>query len=345
MKHEEIFPINKEIGKQVKAHIDSLTKPVGSLGQLERIVVQLAEMTGEHFPIVSPPAALLFAADHGVTEEGVSAYPKEVTAQMVENFLSGGAAMNVFSRQIGAKFAIVDVGVAKTVIHEKLISRKINFGTKNFVKEDAMTEAEAHQALEIGKEEAAKLIEQGAKCLIIGEMGIGNTTSASALLAAMTEKSLADLIGPGTGLTKEQMKGKRLVIERAINARKPDKKNPMDLIKKLGGFEIAAMAGAMLEAAKRRIPIILDGFICTVSAILAMKINKRAQEYMLAGHLSAEPGHCAALEYLGKTPILDLKMRLGEGTGAALAFPIVEAAANMLSGMATFVEAGVSEKK
>lgn len=345
MKQREIPQLHKEIGKEAKAHIDLLTKPIGSLGRLERVAVKLAEMTGQKFPVVSPPAALLFASDHGVTDEGVSAYPKEVTAQMVLNFLSGGAAMNVFSHQIGAQFAIVDVGVAETVRHENLISRKIRRGTRNFVIEDAMTDEEAYEALTVGKEEATTLINNGAKCLIVGEMGIGNTTSASALLAVITEKNLAELTGPGTGLTTEQMKVKQSVIERAIAARKPDKNDPIDLVKKIGGFEIVAMAGAMLEAARNRIPIIVDGFICTVSAIIATKIDTRASDYMLAGHQSAEPGHKAALEKLGKTPLLDLDMRLGEGTGAALAFPIVQAAIKMLSEMATFSEAGVSEKE
>ncbi|MFA8438063.1 nicotinate-nucleotide--dimethylbenzimidazole phosphoribosyltransferase [Pueribacillus sp. YX66] len=345
MNQVEIPLLDKDIGKEAKAHIDSLTKPIGSLGRLESLAVELAEMTGQKFPVVSPPAALLFASDHGVTDEGVSAYPKEVTAQMVLNFLSGGAAMNVFSRQIGAQFSIVDVGVAETVTHENLVSRKIRRGTRNFVIEDAMTEAETYEALNIGSEEAQTLIKKGAKCLIVGEMGIGNTTSSSALLAVITEKNLAELIGPGTGLTTEQMKVKKSVIERAIEERKPNKNDPIDLLKKLGGYEIAAMAGAMLAAARNRIPIIVDGFICTVSAIIATAINECASDYMLAGHYSAEPGHQAALEKLGKTPLLNLHMRLGEGTGAALAFPIVEAATKMLSDMATFSEAGVSEKE
>lgn len=337
--------LNEEMGEKVEAYIDTLTKPIGSLGRLETIAVQLAEMTGEPFPVVSPPGALLFASDHGVTEEGVSAYPKEVTAQMVYNFLSGGAAMNVFSRYIGAQFAIVDIGVAETLSHEQLISRKIRRGTRNFCVEDAMTEEEAIQAITIGQEEARQLINNGVKCLIVGEMGIGNTTSASALLAAMTNQNVGELIGPGTGLKKEQMKIKQEVIERALAERKPDKNDPIDMIKKLGGYEIATMSGAMLEAAKNRVPIIVDGFICTVSALLATAIDKRASDYMLVGHQSTEPGHKAALEQLGKMPILDLQMRLGEGTGAALAFPIVEAATKMLSEMATFSEAGVSDKQ
>lgn len=253
--------------------------------------------------------------------------------------------MNVFSRHIGAQFAIVDVGVAETISHEQLISRKIRPGTRNFCVENAMTEDEAIQAIMIGQKEAAKFIQNGAKCLIVGEMGIGNTTSASALLAAMTEKDVAELIGPGTGLNEKQMKVKKEAIERALAERKPDKHNPIDMIKKLGGYEIAAMSGAMLEAAKNRVPIIVDGFICTVSALIATKIDRRASDYMFVGHRSKEPGHQTAFEQLGKYPILDLEMRLGEGTGAALAFPIIEAATKMLSEMATFSEAGISKKQ
>lgn len=345
IKIDDIPSLNKEVSTQAQRHIDSLTKPIGSLGRLETLAIELAEMTGNPFPTVTPPATLLFASDHGVTAEGVSAYPKEVTAQMVLNFLVGGAAMNVFSRHIGAQFAIVDVGVSETITHEKLISRKIRRGTRNFVKEAAMTEAEAHEALSIGKDEARNLIDNGAKCMIVGEMGIGNTTSASALLAAITEKNISELIGPGTGLSKEQMKVKEQIIENALKARMPDKNDPIDLVTKLGGFEIVAMAGAMLEAGRQRIPIILDGFICTVSAIIATKMNRRVSDYMIAGHLSAEPGHRVALQYLDKQPLLELNMRLGEGTGAAIAYPIVEAATKMVSEMATFAEAGVSEKK
>ncbi|PWA12226.1 nicotinate-nucleotide--dimethylbenzimidazole phosphoribosyltransferase [Pueribacillus theae] len=340
----EIPLLAKDIGREVSAYLNTLTKPIGSLGRLETLAVELAEMTGSRFPVVAPPGVLVFAADHGVTEEGVSAYPKEVTAQMVLNFLSGGAAMNVFSRQIGALFEIVDVGVAEAVDGEGLIARNVRAGTRNFCQEDAMAEEEVIQALNVGKEEAAKMIENGAKCLIVGEMGIGNTTSASALLSVITGKNVKELIGPGTGLNSDQMTKKQSVIERAIEARKPDQNDPLDLLKKLGGLEIAAMAGAMLEAARNRIPIIVDGFICTVAALIANQFDNRASDYMIAGHHSTEPGHKTALEELGKQPLLDLEMRLGEGTGAALAFPIVEAATNMLCEMATFSEAGVSGK-
>src|SRR5699024_7881382 len=339
-----IPPLDKKVGKEVSAYLDTLTKPIGSLGRLEMLAIILAEMTRQRFPIVTPPAAIVFAADHGITVEGVSAFPKEVTGQMVLNFLEGGAAMNVFCRQIGASMSIVDVGVAEDITHDQLISRKVNQGTKNFLQEEAMTEAEVFKALTIGREEAATQIGNGAKTLIVGEVGIGNTTSASALLAAITGKPARELTGPGTGLTEEGLIHKQRIIDQAIERHQPNPHDPMDMFKKLGGFEITAMAGAMLEAAKNRIPIIVDGFICTVAAILATEIHEGASQYMIAGHQSKELGHQKALQQLGKEPILDLDMRLGEGTGAAVAFPIVQAATNMLREMATFAEAGVSEK-
>lgn len=339
-----IPPLNKEIGQEVAAYLDTLTKPIGSLGKLERLAIDLAEMTGEYHPHVGPPAAIVFAADHGVTEERVSAFPQEVTAQMVLNFLEGGAAMNVFCRQIGADLSIVDIGIATSVNHPQLISRKISKGTKNFFKEDAMTEDQVYEALTIGMEEAANVIRSGAKSLIVGEVGIGNTTSASAVLTAITGLSAQGLTGVGTGLSEEKRMDKQRVIEQSIDRRQPNVHDIIDIIKKLGGFEIIAMAGAMLEAAKHRVPIIVDGFICTVAAIIATKMNTLAAEYMIAGHCSEEPGHLQALRWLEKEPLLHLNMRLGEGTGAAVAFPIIKSAIHMLNDMATFSSAGVSGK-
>ena len=343
--NKQIPRLAKDIGEQVSRYLDTLTKPQGSLGRLEKLAIDLAEMTGDPFPSVTPPGVLVFAADHGVTEEGVSAYPKEVTAQMVLNFLEGGAAINVLSRQIAAKFAIVDVGVAMEVDGNGLIKRKVRAGTANFCKEDAMAEEEVLQALKVGEEEASQLIDQGVKCLMVGEMGIGNTTSASALLSVLSGRNLNELVGPGTGITPERMEHKRQVIERAVAERNPNRHDPIDVLSKLGGLEIAAMAGAMLESARKRIPIILDGFICTVAALIAREIDARVSEYVIAGHRSAEPGHLAALEQLGKQPILDMEMRLGEGSGAVLAFPVVEAATRIVREMATFSQAGVSEKR
>lgn len=336
--------LHKEIGEEVSAYVDTLTKPIGSLGRLESIAIELAEMTGDNFPKVTPPAAIVFASDHGITEEGVSAYPKEVTAQMVDNFLQGGAAMNIFCDEINALFAIVDVGVAKDIEHGQLTSKKIRYGTRNFYKEDAMTEKETIQALDIGKQEVKKMINRGARTIIVGEMGIGNTTSASAIIATITKQSLEKLTGPGTGLSADGMQRKVEIIKAALKNRQPNPHNPIDILKKVGGYEIGAMAGAMLEAAKNELPIIVDGLICTAAALIAKGINRQVTDYMFVGHRSLEPGHDKALALLQKKPLLDLQMHLGEGTGAALAFPLVESASNMLLRMATFQNAGVSGK-
>ncbi|MBW7650645.1 nicotinate-nucleotide--dimethylbenzimidazole phosphoribosyltransferase [Anoxybacillus sp. ST4] len=331
----------EQIGEEVRQYIDQLTKPRGSLGKLEELAIEIAKMTGERFPRVTPPGVLVFAADHGVAKEGVSAYPQEVTAQMVLNFVRGGAAINVFSKQIGAMFAVVDVGVAVDIHEENVINEKVAYGTNNFAYKQAMAKEEAEQAVQAGYRQANAMIDRGIRCLIVGEMGIGNTTTASALLAAMSGRSVAELVGRGTGIHDEMFKHKQRVIERALMLHQPNPSDPIDLLTKIGGFEIAAMAGAMMAAAERRVPILLDGFICTVAALIAERLDERVVHYMIAGHRSQEPGHRIALELLNKEPLLDLRMRLGEGSGAVVAFPIVNMALAMLH-MATFSSANVS---
>lgn len=338
----KIPPINEQKGEEVRAYIDTLTKPQGSLGRLEELAIELAQITGKSFPTVTPPGVIVFAADHGIAAEGVSAFPQEVTTQMVLNFLQGGAAINVFARHIGALFSIVDIGVAHDVEGEGLIQRKIRYGTANFLIEDAMSKSEAVQALEVGIEAAEQIIEQGAKCLILGEMGIGNTSSSSAILAVLSGEKIESIVGRGTGIPSEKLLYKQQVIEQALDRRQPDPHDPLDILAKVGGLEIAGMAGAMLATAKHRLPILVDGFICTVAALLAEKICPMVKEYLIAGHQSQEPGHQVALQLLEKKPLLDLQLRLGEGSGAAVAFPIVEAATRMLKEMATFSSAGVS---
>lgn len=338
----KIPAINEQKGEEVRAYIDTLTKPQGSLGRLEELAIELAQITGKSFPTVTPPGVIVFAADHGIAAEGVSAFPQEVTTQMVLNFLQGGAAINVFARHIGALFSIVDIGVAHDVEGEGLIQRKIRYGTANFLIEDAMSKSEAVQALEVGIEAAEQIIEQGAKCLILGEMGIGNTSSSSAILAVLSGEKIESIVGRGTGIPSEKLLYKQQVIEQALDRRQPDPHDPLDILAKVGGLEIAGMAGAMLATAKHRLPILVDGFICTVAALLAEKICPMVKEYLIAGHQSQEPGHQVALQLLEKKPLLDLQLRLGEGSGAAVAFPIVEAATRMLKEMATFSSAGVS---
>jgi nicotinate-nucleotide--dimethylbenzimidazole phosphoribosyltransferase len=340
---QSIDKISNSHVEEAKRYIDGLTKPIGSLGLLEDIAARLSGMKKQRFPKISPPGVLVFASDHGVVEEGVSAFPKEVTAQMVYNFLNGGAAINVFARQIGAHFSIIDVGVASDMEHEQLVSRKVDYGTRNFVQEDAMTEEQARQAILVGMEATQAIIDQGAKALILGEMGIGNTTAASAIVSVVTGCSVEQAVGTGTGISQDAKVHKQKVILKAIRERQPNLEDGLDIVKKVGGFEIAAIAGAILKAAERRIPIIIDGFICTSAALIACLLQPNAKEYMFASHLSQEPGHEAALQFLQLKPLLDLKLRLGEGTGAALAYPIIEAAARMLSEMATFESAGVSK--
>ncbi len=339
-----IQPVDKEMGQKVREYIDTLTKPPGSLGRLEEMAIQLAEITSEAFPVVSPPGVIVFAADHGVVEEGVSAFPQEVTVQMVMNFLNSGAGINVFSRQIGAAFEVVDIGVAADIEADGVVNRKVRYGTANFCKQDAMTREEVEKAIAVGYERAERMIQQGSKCLILGEMGIGNTTPSSAILAVLSGQDVSALVGVGTGIASEKIIHKQEVISRALKERKPDRNDPIDILAKVGGLEIAGMTGAMLAGAANKVPTLLDGFICTVSALLAKEICNEAGDYMIAGHRSVEPGHEIALQLLGKKPILDLDMRLGEGSGAAVAFPILQSATLMLKEMATFTSAGISKE-
>ncbi|EKN64296.1 nicotinate-nucleotide--dimethylbenzimidazole phosphoribosyltransferase [Schinkia azotoformans] len=345
-KYSNIPSIDAEMGKKVFNYIQTLTKPVGSLGRLEELAVQLGEITSNPFPTVTPPGILVFAADHGVAVEGVSAYPKEVTAQMVLNFLGGGAGINVFGRQIGAIQRVIDIGVASDIEEPGVIQKKVRYGTGNFLVEEAMTRNEVEQALEIGFSQCEEVIQEGAKCIILGELGIGNTTTSSAMLAALNGvDSVGDLIGRGTGISDEKLLLKQQVIEKALAERKPNPSDPIDVLSKVGGLEIAGMAGAMLAAAQNRVPILVDGFISTISALVAKAINPAAGDYMIVGHRSAEPGHLLALQLLEKQPLIDLGMRLGEGTGAAVAFPILQSATLMIKEMATFESAGVSSKE
>lgn len=344
-KNASIPAIDKKVGRDAQTYIHSLTKPVGSLGRLEDLAVSLASMTKERFPTVFPPGVLIFAADHGIVSEGVSAYPQEVTGQMVRNFLNGGAAINVFSKQIGAKLTIVDIGIAADINSQTLISRKVRYGTANFLLEDAMIREEAEQAIDAGYQTANEMINNGIKCLIPGEMGIGNTTASSAVVAAVSGEEVDTLVGTGTGIEKEKLQIKKDVIEKALALRKPNGDDPVDVLSKVGGLEIAGMAGAMLAASSRSIPILVDGFIASTAALIAKMICSGSADYMILGHRSAEPGHMKVIKLLGKEPILDLGMRLGEGSGAAIAFPVLQSASLMINEMATFEAAQISAKK
>jgi nicotinate-nucleotide--dimethylbenzimidazole phosphoribosyltransferase len=331
--------------QEARDYVNSLTKPIGSLGKLEDLAIQLSGITNQLYPEVSRPGIVVFAADHGISDMGVSAYPKEVTAQMVHNFLNGGAAINVFSKQINALLKIVDIGVSVDINHEKLLQKKVKYGTNNYAFENAMTEDEVYQAIIIGMEMVEHIINDGANCIILGEMGIGNTATASAIVSVITDSPVEEVVGLGTGISEEERKKKVTVIMNAIKDRKPIQKNAIDILSKVGGLEIAGMTGAMIKAAERRIPVILDGFISTSAALLAVLLDEKINDYLIAGHMSKEQGHSRALSFLSKSPLLDLDLRLGEGTGAALAYPLLKAATNMMKEMATFESANIANKR
>ncbi|MGM0826510.1 MAG: nicotinate-nucleotide--dimethylbenzimidazole phosphoribosyltransferase [Pseudomonadota bacterium] len=339
-----ITPVDARAGERTRAYLDTLTKPPGSLGQLEALAVQLGAITGTASPSVSSPGVVVFAADHGVAEEGVSAYPQAVTAQMVANFANGGAAINVFARQIGARVDVVDVGVAAPLNLPGVIDARVRAGTANFTKADAMSRDETLAAMGAGVAAVERARHAGARTIIVGEMGIANTTASSAMLAVFCAVPVAQVVGAGTGITSAQQAHKVAVIEQAIDARRPDPKDPLAVLGKLGGLEIAAMTGAYLAAAANRLPAIVDGFIATVAALTACRLCPAVRGYLVFGHQSEEPGHLAALEALEAKPLLNLGMRLGEGSGAALAYPLLQAAAAMLNEMATFADAGISDK-
>jgi nicotinate-nucleotide--dimethylbenzimidazole phosphoribosyltransferase len=334
---------------RAKAHLDSLTKPLGSLGRLEEIAAQLVSIRQENFAEPLRKAVYVFAADHGITAEGVSAYPSEVTRQMVLNFLAQGAAINVLARFHHVEINVVDVGVdADFDEMSSLRSCKIRKGTRNMMREAAMSDEELGQALQVGLLLAAEAKNQGHTLLAAGEMGIGNTSAASAITSILTNTPAALVTGAGTGLNASAQLHKRQIVEAVIEKHfafigsrsTPD---ALEVLRCVGGLEIAAMTGLILGAARYGIAIIADGFISTAAAGIAFAVEPRVRGYLFAGHQSEEPGHRALLEYIGLNPILSLNMRLGEGTGAVLAMPIIESAMALYNQMATFASAGVSE--
>lgn len=328
-----------------RARQDTLTKPLGSLGRLEDLSAMLAGMFGQATPQIRRKAVILAAGDHGVVAEGVSAYPQEVTPQMVYNFLRGGAGINVLARHANAEIVILDAGVAADLPpHPQLRAVKVAPGTANMALGPAMTREQAIQCLEIGIAAAQEQLEQGADLIACGDMGIGNTTAASASTAAITGADPAAVTGRGTGLDDPGLARKTEVIRRALAVNQPDPQDGLDVLAKVGGLEIGVLAGAMLGTAAGRRAVVVDGFISGAAALIAWRIAPAAKDYFIAAHQSVEPGHRIGLDAMGLTPLLDLGMRLGEGTGAALAMHLIEAAARCLSEMATFAEAGVSER-
>jgi nicotinate-nucleotide--dimethylbenzimidazole phosphoribosyltransferase len=324
-----------------QAHLDNLTKPPGSLGRLEEIALRLA-CARAGAPTVAAPVIFTFAADHGVTVEGVSAYPQSVTAQMVENFLRGGAAVNVLARQAGARVVVADFGVASPLgPRPGLVARRVGPGTANIAAGPAMTRAQAVQAIEAGAELAEEAIVAGADLLGTGEMGIGNTTAASAITAALTGAAAETVTGRGTGVDDTAWLRKVDVVRRALAVNAPDPRDGVGVLERVGGFEIGGLIGVILAGAAHRVPVALDGFIAGAAALIAVALAPPARDVLFASHRSSEPGHGVALRHLGLEPYLDLGMRLGEGTGAALFVHLARAAALVYREMATFKSAGV----
>jgi nicotinate-nucleotide--dimethylbenzimidazole phosphoribosyltransferase len=331
------------VAAETQRRLDRLTKPQGSLGRLEELAVQYCAITGEHKPTVPRGMVCTFAADHGVVEEGVSAYPQDVTAQMVLNFLRGGAGVNVLARHGGVEVRVVDIGVA----HDfgpipGLMHRKLMRGTRNMLRAPAMNRTTAEEAIMIGIDLAADAARQGIGLIGTGEMGIGNTTASAAIVTVMTGEPVKEVTGLGTGIDEQGLLRKISVIERTLATHRPDPRDAMDVLSKVGGLEIAGMAGVMLGCAAARMPVVLDGFIAGAAALIAVGLQPRCRQYMIASHRSVERGHRVLLDRLQLKPLFDLDLRLGEGTGACLGIGLVQAAIKVLTEMATFDEAGVS---
>ncbi len=339
-----IGPLDASAMGLAAARQRDLTKPAGSLGRLEELAIQLAGISGAALPPALPrKAVIVMAADHGVAEERVSAYPQEVTAQMVLNFLRGGAAINALSRAAGARVVVVDMGVASDLApHPDLQIRRIARGTANFHRVPAMTREQAEAAMATGVAVLEGELERGLDLVATGDMGIANTTAASAVVAALTGRPPAEVVGRGTGIDDLTYARKVRVIEEAIALHAPDPSDALDVLAKVGGFEIGGLAGVIIGAAVHRIPVIIDGFISGAAALVAVSFAPACQPFLIAAHRSVEIGHRAALDRLGLRPLLDLDLRLGEGTGAALAMPLIDAALHVHREMATFAEASVA---
>ncbi|MEN8191121.1 MAG: nicotinate-nucleotide--dimethylbenzimidazole phosphoribosyltransferase [Thermodesulfobacteriota bacterium] len=342
---ENIYPQDSDSRDRAKARLDQLTMPHWALGDLMDLAIDLAGITRSMDPPLKNKAVVTMAGDHGVTEEGVSKFPSEVTPQMVYNFVAGGAGINALAKQAGSEVVVVDMGV-NADLNElaeagKIINKKVGLGTDNIARGPAMSHAMAQRAVESGIDIANDL---GSRIDVFGtgDMGIGNTTPSAAIAAVVTGKSVAELTGRGTGLDDEQLAHKITVVEKAIEVNRPDQKNGLDILAKVGGFEIGGIAGLILGAAAQKKPVIVDGFISTAGALIAYTIEPFVRDYIICAHRSMEPGHRFMQEKLGCRPLLDLNMRLGEGTGAALAMNLVEAAAGILTEVATFEEAAVA---
>ena len=347
----QIGPLDAEAMAAARARLDALTKPPGSLGRLEDLAIWLAGVSGRARAAVDRPAIIVAAADHGVTAQGVSAYPADVTAQMVANFVAGGAAINALARSVGASVTVVDVGVASSVAASvgvasgaSLVDARVRGGTADMTLGPAMSRAEALAAIEAGMTVAARAIRDGADMIGLGEMGIGNTTAASAITAVLTGAAADEVTGRGTGIDEAARRRKVAVIERAIAVNQPDPADPIGVLAAVGGLEIAALVGVIAATASARVPVVLDGFITGAAALVATRLQPAIAPRLLAAHRSVEPGHAVILDALALRPVLELDLRLGEGTGAALAIGLLDAACRVRDEMATFESAGVSRE-
>ena len=342
----KIQPLDQAAMQKARLRQDTLTKPQGSLGRLEELSVQLAGITGKAIPEIKDKVIITMAGDHGVVAEGVSAYPQEVTPQMVLNFLSGGAAINVLARHIQARVVIVDMGVASDIpANEKLIVKKAAHGTANIARGPAMRREQAVESILSGVEIVEAEVVRGLDIAGTGDMGIGNTTPSATIACTLMGQNPRDIAGRGTGVDDAGLKRKIDAIERALNVNQPNPKDGLDVLAKVGGFEIGGLAGVMIGAAANRKPVMVDGFISTAAAMIAVSIAPQCRDYLISAHRSKEHGHGLMLDWLGLKPLFDLDLRLGEGTGAALGISMAEAACKILAEMATFGEAGVSEKQ
>ncbi|MGH7961851.1 MAG: nicotinate-nucleotide--dimethylbenzimidazole phosphoribosyltransferase [Candidatus Binatia bacterium] len=340
-----ILPLDSALAGRVQARLDSLTKPRGSLGRLEELALRCALITGQERPQVESKVLFVLCADHGVCDEGVSAYPREVTAQMVQNFLRGGAAITVLARQLGINIRVVDMGVAHDFDPHlpELIQHKIGRGTANLARGPAMTREAALRAVETGIALAEEAVCEGAQLLGVGEMGIGNSTTAAALLSAFSGISPEELTGTGTGIDEGARRKKVEVVHRALACNRPDPADPLGVLASVGGYEIAGITGLCLAGVASRVPVVVDGFIATAGAWAACALHPLVKDRLIFAHLSAEQGHSRVLAALQVKPLLDLDMRLGEGTGAALGMSLAESAVRLFTEMATFAEAGVTK--
>jgi nicotinate-nucleotide--dimethylbenzimidazole phosphoribosyltransferase len=338
-----IRALDPAISERVQAKLDAKTKPRRSLGRLEDLACQYAAILGTDSPPLPNKALLVMGADHGVAAQGVSAYPQEVTAQMLLNFARGGAAINVLARHAGAQVLVVDMGVKEPVIDAGIESARIGPGTRDFSLEPAMSRAQAEAAVIVGIEIAQRLAAMGTHVVGLGDMGIGNTTSSSALTAALTGATVDEVTGFGTGISDAVRMRKIEVIRKALQLHRPNRNAPFAVLQQLGGFEIAGLTGFVLGAAAQRMAVVLDGFIASVAALIAVRLAPHAAGYLLPSHRSVEAGHRIVLRELGKLPLFDFEMRLGEGTGAALAMTVLDASVKVLHEMATFAAAGVTD--